>query len=301
MKKRKGVLGSAKQRERRPLMEMPEKHLGRQAAQDSVRETLRRNGIELPEEDWYKQSITINLPNKPSRLVTVHELIEEAQTSGVPETLQRILDLCDPFFGGTFVMATDSYALSLGFQYAGYTTNLQGPCRLGPIEEELTSDLLHFRRAACDASRPPSDLAASTRYYRGYLQASVSIVEAFINRYVQLLTHQRHPRASQRAERCPLEDRIANWVEIVTGKQPDTFRAGSEWSQFCELRNERNRLVHAVEPFMGHRVTDMVRGLNFVREGVGGLLILLRQMAGAEALGFMLKLRSASLVVARRD
>lgn len=99
-------------------MEMPERHLGRQAAQDCVRETLRHHGIELPEEDWHTQSVTINLPGKPSRLITVRELIEEARTSGVAETLQRMMDLRDPFFGGTFVMATDSYALSLG-QYRG--------------------------------------------------------------------------------------------------------------------------------------------------------------------------------------
>jgi hypothetical protein len=229
-------------------MEMYERHLGRQAAELSVRETIRRHGVVLPEEHWHAQSITINVPDKPSRQITVQELIEEACTFGVPDTLQRMLDQRDPFFDGTFVMATDSCALTLGFDCAGYSAKLQGPCRLAPIEEELTSDVLYFRRAACDASRRPSDLSASSRYYRGYLQASVSIVEAYVNRYAHLLKYQGHPKASVLTDRSSLEDRLGSWVEVVTGKSPDAFRAGPEWSQFCELRNERNRLVHAVEP-----------------------------------------------------
>jgi len=300
VKKRKAVAGLTKSSEGQPLMQMHESHLGRQAAQESVKGTLRRLGIVLPEEHWHTRSVTIDVPHKTSRQVTVRELIEEARTSGVPDTLQRILDQRDPFFGGTFVMATDSHALTLGFEYAGYSAKLQGPCRLGPIEEEITSDILHFRRAACEASRRPSDLSASTRYYRAYLQASVSVVEAFINRYAHLLKHQGHPGASVLAERCSLEERIVSWAEVVTGKSTEAFRAGPEWSQFSELRRERNRLVHTVEPFAGHRVADMVRGLNFVREGVGGFLILLRRLAGAEPLGFMLRLRTAPLVEERR-
>jgi hypothetical protein len=224
----------------------------------------------------------------------------EARASGVCDTLQRILDQHDPFFGGTWLMATDSYAIKLSIQYAGYSVELQGPCRFAPIEEELTDDLLYFRRAACEASRPPTGLAATTRYYRSYLQASVSVVESFINRYVHLLKHTGHSAATELAQIRPLDERLETWVAVVTGKPRDSFRKGAEWSQFCELRSERNRLVHALEPFMGHSINDMARTLNFVREGVGGLLILLRRLAEQEPLGFMQRLKSAPVVTARK-
>jgi hypothetical protein len=282
-------------------MEMPQRHLGRDAAEELVKRTLHQHGVVLPEAQWHARVITMEVAGKPPRQITVQQLVEEARTRGVPESLQRILDQRDPFFGGTFVMATDSHALTLSVEYAGYSTKLQGPCRIGPIEEELTTDILHFRRAACDASRRPSDLSASTRYYRGYLQASVSIVEAFLNRYAHLLKHQGNPRASILAGRRSLEERLLGWVDVVGGNSANILRGGHEWSQFSELRNERNRLVHAVEPFMGHRIPDMVRGLNFVRDGVGGLLIRLRHLAGMQALGFMLRLSTAPVVVERRQ
>ena len=218
--------------------------------------------------------------------------MKEARDSGIPKILYRIIDGKDPCFGGSLELATNSKAISLAIEFAGYSRQLRGPCRFFPIEVELTDDIIFHRRAACETSAS-SDFTECSRHFRAYLQSAVSMMDAFLNRYILLLeyTHAQVPDGLRGPGR--LDDRIDLWVRGIASRDPSELRQGPEWSQFSELRQERNRLVHAVEPYMGMRIQDLPRFLNAVRMGLGGLLLRMRQLAGQPTLGFIERLRTA--------
>lgn len=267
-------------------------HLGEEAARRSVRMALERLNFR-GHLNWRDGMVSVKQSDGRVFQVTLPGLIKEARDAGIPRSLYRWIDLQDEYFGRCIEFATNSKAIEMGVEFAGYSRKLRGPCRFSPMENELTDDVLFYRRAACEASGT-TDFAECSRNFRAYLQSAVSLIDAFLNRYVLLL---QHADASTVPEglRGPgrLEERLQTWVRCVARRDPTDLQRGPEWSQFAELRQERNRLVHAAEPYLGIAIRELPRHLNAVRAGVGGLLFRMRDLAGQPTLGFIERLRTA--------
>jgi hypothetical protein len=246
--------------------------------------------------DWRDGVVSVEQADGRLFTATLPALVKEARDLGIPRTLYRLIDAQDEFFGGLVEMATDSRGIKLGMEFASYSRQLRGPCRFHPVENELTDDVLFYRRATCETSGTP-DFAECSRHFRAYLQCAVSLVEAFLNRYVLLLECANASAVPEDLRVTGrLDKRLQAWVRCIAGREPTELLEGSEWSQFNELRRERNRLVHAAEPYVGIEIKDLPRFLNATRGGVGGLLFRMRQLAGQPTLGFIERLRTAPKV-----
>jgi hypothetical protein len=195
-------------------------------------------------------------------------------------------------------MATDSSVISIKIKVGNFERDLPGPCRSAPLENELTDDIIHFRKAACEASVPPN-FYDCTRHYRSYLQSSVSLIDCFLNRYVELVSPSHPGKKIPFASGPPLEERLDAWATEFAPNKLQSFKDSSERGKFTLIRRARNNFVHAAEPYVGISLPALPDNLNAVRRGIGGLLLKMRELAGQPTLGFIEKLRAAPFVTFR--
>lgn len=272
--------------------------LSRAVAEQSVELALKRCGYHKPpKQSWGEVSLTITR-NGSSEVVKFHQLVRKARLSGIAlEGLQEDIDNRDPVFGGSFSLATPNYQMEITTSFAGYERKLKGPCRSAPVEQELAEDILFFRKQVCENSNS-NDFLLTCRYYRAYIFSAISLVDAFINRHILWARFNGvdSPEFQQLTEEFKLENKIELWLKVFPGKELSVINKTKEWNHFKLLKEERNMITHAVEPFYGHEMSEVSNYLNYVRTGIGGLLSLLRRVQNLDTLGFIEKLRTAPKV-----
>jgi hypothetical protein len=222
------------------------------------------------------------------------DLKREVRETGTARALWNVLGVGEPYFPPTFDMATSSTGLRIAAELGQFKVEFQGPMRVAPIEYELAEDILFFRRAACESS-VFHDFVDTTRYFRAYVFACTSLVEAFLNRPVLL-----HPGVGDGAEAVEqlkkpsdFEARITLWVRTFCKDPISKLKSSSTWDHFQQLRKERNRFIHALDPHLGCEIRTLVHGLNLVRNGVGGFMGKLREMQQLPRPPFVDRLESA--------
>jgi hypothetical protein len=184
--------------------------------------------------------------------------------------------------------------MKLKGEYAGFAKELSVPCRYAAIEGELVEDILYYRTAACSHS-DADDLIDTCRLFRAYLFACEALVDSFINRYVLMYAHTRTRKVNAEAFRSAgsLEERVGLWLETFAHSRLTDIAESHEWYEFKRLLKARHDLAHGRHAFLGHNIRDVAREFNYVRDGVGGLLLLLRLIEGERTLGFVERLRTA--------
>jgi len=280
-----------------PFLVMNKYHLSRDKARNAVIRCLGECGIDRRPDDWDSLTVTWN-DDEAKSVFRFRDLVDEARLYGVVPRFQRRLDSKDPIFGGTIQeMATPNWQFTWKTSYAGFEKKAQGPFRSACVEQELTEDILEFRRLACEHSAE-YDFRLTCRYFRAYLSACVSILDAFINRHVLLAKHEKFDSPEFRALQASknLEERVRHWFTMCSEDDPTTFFGSTAWCHFQELREKRNELMHGVEPIVVYSVRDMHAYLNKVRTGVGELLLQMRTAHSKPTVGFIERLRTAPLV-----
>jgi hypothetical protein len=277
----------------KPFLTISEYHLSREKARELVLATLKRLSGKVPKVDWRRSFLDAKDGERPLRL-TFQQMEQDARRTGVVQELQRILDFRDSIFGGTFESASPNHNMSVKTEYAGWVKEVQGPCRVALIERDLTEDILFYRQQTC-AHSSDYGFRAMTRFYLAYLGACVSLLDAFINRHILLAKHEgfTSPEFTELKESRKLERRVELWLEVCTTRPMKKLACRTEWCHFQELRQKRNELMHAVDPFSVYRVPEIAKHLNYARTGVGELLKLLREWHDKPTLAFIERLRTA--------
>ncbi len=272
-------------------------HLSREKARQRVIASLQAYGVPTPNEGWDSLVLTKN-HDKPPQPLSFREMLDQARKTGVVERVQKYLDLKDNIFGGTLEdLATPNHQLTLKTEYASLSKESQGPCRSSCVERELMEDILDYRRQVCEHSNE-YDFKLCTRYYRAYLSACVSIVDAFINRHILLakLDGFASPEFDQLQLQRNLGEKVRLWWEVCSSHNSAPFFNSQAWCHFQEIRTKRNELLHAVDPILVYSVKDIQTYLNKVRAGIGELLLLLRKAHDKPSVAFIERLRTAPSV-----
>lgn len=271
--------------------------LSREKARAAVIDILRRCEVQTPKEGWDSLRLTWN-QQQPPVSVTFHDMVAEARRTGVVERLQDKLDQADPMFGGCInEFCTPNHQLQVMTEYAGWKKEAQGPFRSACVERDLMEDILEYRRLACVHSNQ-HNFRLTARYFRAYLTACVSILEAFINRHILLAKHDgfSSPEFDKLQVETNLEEKVRLWWQVCSGDNPTPFFRSVAWCHLQELRTRRNEVLHAIDPIAIYAIKDLQLYLNKVRSGVGELLWQLRKAHKKPTLGFIERLRNAPKV-----
>jgi hypothetical protein len=277
------------------FLKMHPYHLSDTKARALVCSVLGHAGYALAIDTSPKRMLALTV-GKRQETVTFGQLVQEARATGTVERLRGAVDRMDPVFGGTFSVSTNSSGLAIGVQHGSYAASLRsGPSRAVPIEKDLCEDILFFRRQACESSVDHS-FEKTTRAYRSYVFSACSLVEAFLNRHVQFAkdTNDSRPGVLELLSRVrTVEERLEIWMPLFASIPFEALRSRVEWSDYQLLRTERNKFIHALEPFHAFSIEGLASALNLVRRGVGGLLAFIRASQGLALLGIVERTMSA--------
>lgn len=200
-----------------------------------------------------------------------------------------VVDLSFPSIPGVRAVLTSSrFRSEVEFDVAS---------RYGPVENELCSDVLYFRKQACLASSLER-FEECTGYVRAYTLACTSLVEAFLHRVILVESIEGFDPAKIQELQTPMamELLLQKWVDAFCTQPLKTLKATPAWDHFKVLRRERNKIVHPGEAVWCRNMKDIAFHLNLVREGVGALLRKLRRMQGLDTVEFIERLETAPLV-----
>lgn len=276
------------------FLEIEEFHCSKSEAKRNVINALIKNGVKSPKGGWERSSYKFGNTD-----VTFNELYMKARKSGVIPYIQFNIDQKDDIFGGAR-MGISTPTIGFGLvtsTYAGYTKTLTPPMSDQPVEFEITEDILFYRNESCLYS-DEYDFKFCTRYYRAYLSACISLIDAFINRHILIYKFNGLDTADfqllQQTSR--LEDRLELFIKISSGKSLTAINGGEEWIHFKNLRRLRNEMTHINSASLGYSIHEFAEHFNYVRKGIGGLLKLIRQAQGKESLTFIERLRTAPII-----
>jgi len=212
---------------------MDQYHLSRDKARTAVIAALERCGEVRPREGWDNLQLTWKHETPPNT-ATFRELVEEARKKGAIVEIQRHLDKSDSVFGGSIdELSIPNYQMSVNTAYAGWEKQVTGPCRASSIVMDLMEDILEYRTRTCEYSNE-YDFRACCRYYRAYLSACLSLVDAFINRHILIAEHDgfSSPEFDRLKTTTSLEDRIHLLLQVCSEDDPRQVLRSIPWCHF---------------------------------------------------------------------
>lgn len=276
-----------------PLLSLEPYHLSRAAAEAHVESLLRAVGFRMPARGWHSADYRVRTSRAP-RVLLWREMVAEARQTGGVEFLDGLLQSKDPYFGSMMSLAVSSSAAKISIEYLGRTVELHGPARIYPVEQELVGDILTYRRMVCERS-VPGDFEDVGRFFRSYLFTCISLVDAFINRHVQVaeFTGVNDPAIDAIVHEARLQERVELWLKAFGKNGVARLKQGVKWDAFSKLRQARNAHVHAGEPYFGYRIAALVEPLNACRCGIGELLAFLQVEAGRRPSSIFQRLSTA--------
>lgn len=227
-----------------------------------------------------------------------------ARRSGVPPTLQFLFDQSDLLMPPPFELAAwgnvKGLSVDLTMTVGSFSKTISSPGILEAPVDALADDVLFYRQQAILFSNQ-RDLKSLARAYRTYLQVCISLVDAFLGHAAFGLKNidpksARSENYNALTSPTSFSNRLDAWFEICRNSS-SIYRQTKCWSDLEKLRQERNRYVHPVEPIYSLGLDEIVNVLNRCRDGVGGTLEHLREIAGVDPrLAFIQKVKTAPMI-----
>ncbi len=174
---------------------------------------------------------------------------------------------------------------------------LKGPGSVIPVENEITDDILYFRELACEKSIS-SNFNETRMFYRAYLFSCISLLDAFIQKCTIILENNINESDLEllKSKNVNLSDKLEKLFEIYTGEDVQLLKSVVQWKEYMKLKELRNGITHPANPYNIYEISKLPEYLNYVREGIGGLLELFFFYAREESLISVKKLKYAKQV-----
>ena len=286
---------------RRPLLEIARYHRSESDAREYVGQLAARLGVSNFKSKLVSgKSVTISTGGKPF-IVNLRTEVHQARVTGVPPSMQGLVDNSDrlmppPMSLGVSMGGTARISVTVG----SHTATIDGDGILESPVVALAGDVLYYRQETVAASAE-HQLPLIARAYRTYLQVCISLVDAFLGQATFALAEINSKIVTTEDFRkiqstAPFEDRIEAWCRLFS-HSPESFRKTKNWSDLSKLRQQRNRYVHPAEPTYSLGVDEIVNVLNQCRDGVGGTLEYLRNIAGLDPyLSYIQKIKTAPII-----
>jgi hypothetical protein len=230
--------------------------------------------------------------------VSYNDAVQTAMARGSAESLYTLASAGDEYYVFGTSVSSSGEGGRLGLGQAGHKLELGAPMRMGLVEEELTDDILEHRLRASEHSlKDNNDYRMVSCHFNAYVLCSCAIVEAFINRCVQLDVYRkrRSDALSELQEPRPVGRKFELWLEHFCGEPLSALNDGTEWNYYQLLRKRRNDLMHPPHLMLGIELKTVADQLNLVRRVVGGLINRMRGLQQLPPIPFAERLETAPM------
>jgi hypothetical protein len=290
------------------MLEIAKFHCGKEKATNYVNYLAKSLGIPIPQGKRYQDDIHVQFGGKPFSC-NLGKAVVETQNCGAPDSIHFLLDSKDRYLQPIIYMAIANMPkglkANLSATLGAYNISIPAPGIIESPEQSLADDILYYRKQTC-LNSGEDNLRNCTRFYRGYLQACISLVDCFLFRYTSFVKEKigdlsEYSNTHVLGSVSGIEKRIEAWFQTFAYHKIDIYKNTGEWSQFQELRAERNKFIHPFEPATIYSFKDMSNKLNYCRKGIGGLLENFRLYSECNPkIGFIQKVKSAPIVSVKK-
>jgi hypothetical protein len=279
-------------------------YLNQKDARKYVIDRLKYFGLKRPKGGWEKIAYSLDSKQAPTiNLGKFESLVTEARKCGYLVEMDRIIDNKDSIFGGAMNMSSNSetFVVTPIFLNGNESeTKLDGPSRFYSIEDELTNDIIYFRQMACKSSEEHT-FELTSRFYRSYIFACISMIEAFVNRYILAFKTKADFPLNELEKTSRLENKIEIVYKYLSSKEFSSLNSTTEWVHFLNLKKLRNSIIHSNSPFLGIQIKEIAIHLNYAKFGIGGLMKLIRVNQKQPVLAFINRLTKLPTIEYVRD
>ena len=290
-------------------LQISEYHVGRSAAEKYVFQLCKKLNYKLPAQNAHLAVITITNPDKTTKICISKE-IEFVRRNGKANTLQFIHDANDRFLNTPVSIGLMGDVAGIKAQikstYGEHSTTIQFPGVIEAPEVSFADDISFFRKEAVRCFND-EDLSGFSRSFRGFLQSGISLVECFMHRYnfhvkTMIPSTEEYANTAVLDSRKSFDERIDAWMVTFACHKMTELKNSKEYSKFKELKKQRNNIVHPSNPSVPYGAREVIRYLNYARDGVGGLLSELRKYTGhTENIGFIRQVKTQpSITIAKK-
>jgi len=155
-------------------------HIGKYKAQKYVLDLSKRLNIPVIFENKYNFVTKIGGSS-------FEETVKETKMEGRPRYLQRLYDNRDLFLKPSISIDINCQNINGSFmeitsKVNGFESKCKGSGSVRCMQEDITSDILWYRKAMCD-KKLSTNIDIFYRFYRAYLYSCIAIVDCFLNLY----------------------------------------------------------------------------------------------------------------------
>lgn len=278
---------------------MPKFQVGKERSEKYVLRLCKDLKLPIRHRKDLKKVLTIN--NSKRTKIKLRDEVSFVRQNGKANRLQQMFDANDRYLNTPVSMAmigTDcGLKIQMNSNYGNHATNISFPGSMEAPEVSLSNDISHYRGEAVECFNS-NDIHGFTRAYRAYLQCCVSLIDCFIYRYTfhvkELIpSTSEYQNTAILDSRKPIEERLEAWITTFATHKLDIFINSKQRSKFLELKKQRNEIIHPAQPCIGYSVKTVVKYLNYVQDGVGGLMAELRKYSGySENIGFIRQIKT---------
>ena len=261
-----------------PHIELDAAALSPSDAESALSDLLRAYGVHMtPELRNGTHKLTLTPAGGDKVSLSVPELIGQLHLTGACELDRAKWIDSDPHGS----IATE---VPEGLPIVIATGTRNSPPLLGPgyvtndVVSELLDDVLVYRQTVAQCSGPRNDMyRPAFRAYRSYLAASISAIDATLNRLAWFALNTPASPATPNTQKllarktAPLDEKLRNWLPVLTGGGAIS-ETSIQWQHYQDLKRVRNSMVHVNDPEFLFAPRDAAHVLNLCRHGVGGLL-----------------------------
>ncbi|MCP3660182.1 MAG: hypothetical protein GY830_07725 [Bacteroidetes bacterium] len=235
--------------------------------------------------------------------INLEKEVEFVRHNGKANMLQFMFDTNDIFLNtplniGIKNDGVEGIKVKIESNFGDHSSSIKGEGYIESPETSLVDDILYYREEVIKAYNE-SDFKKFSRGYRSYLQSCISLVDWFLYRYTFFvknkipLSEKAYGNIAILDSRRSIEDRLEAWMTTFAVNNKEEFKQSKYRAKFFDLKGQRNKIVHPESPTIEYEVRNIVKYLNYVQDGIGGLFAELRRYTGySENIGFIRQIQS---------
>jgi hypothetical protein len=252
----------------------------------------------------YDQVFEIRTTDGQSQILGKDE-IAHIRLHGRGKQLQHLLDNRDRYLNSIISMGVlhsiKGVNAKITVNYGSFSASVDNGLIESP-ELSLADDIVIYRKEAVTQLNN-KNLAGFARAYRAALHSSVSLIDCVLHRYhfhiFEMLpdANEIYENVATLGSRASVESRLDAWILTFATHKQDGFKKSKNLNDFWALKKARNKVTHPDLPSSIYDLKEVVRVLNLIPTGIGGMLADLRKHSDqTENIGFIQHIKSAPII-----